>query len=148
MSSAKIIYELRDWINPRKLIPKTLSRNPYAIEFLKANPHLIDWNSLSLNAAAICFLKENKEKINWTYLKFNKNCKEIANINPDDYFYENSYNNDYFIKIINGEMSTEKIDFTFISMNPNAIDFLKNNYNKIDWYGFSENPAIFIQKYE
>lgn len=146
MSLTKKSYELRDWINPKKLISKTLSRNPCAVDFLKTNPHLIDWNSLSLNSAAISYLKENKEMINWTYLKFNKHGKEIINLNTDDSFYENNYNNDYFIKILNGEINADKIDFTLISMNPNAIDFLKNNYTKIDWYGLSENPAIFIQK--
>ena len=140
-------YELRDWINPKKLIPMTLSRNPCAIEFLKKNRHLIDWNSLSLNSAAISFLKENKERINWSYLKFNKNGKELTEINDNQYYYyENIYNDNYFRKINAGEINENEIDFTFISMNPDAIDFLKDNYNKIDWYGFSENPAIFIKK--
>jgi hypothetical protein len=156
MNSSNIIvkYELRDWINPRRLIPMTLSRNPYAIDFLKKNPHLIDWNSLCLNSAAISFLKENRERINWTYLKFNKNGKELYDVNKNsynttyEYYYENIYNDNYFRKIMKGEINPEDIDFSFISTNPNAIDFLKDNYNNIDWYGFSENPAIFIQKYE
>ena len=30
-----------------------------------------------------------------------------------------------------------------LSTNPNAIDLLKNNQDKIDWYSLSSNPSIF-----
>ena len=30
-----------------------------------------------------------------------------------------------------------------LSLNPNAIDLLKNNKSKIDWYYLSSNPSIF-----
>jgi len=137
--------KLREWINPRKLVSSSLSRNPSAIHFLRENPHLIDWNSLSLNSSAISLLKENRDLINLTFLKFNKNGKEIMATMPlNSNYYQNDYDNNYYRKIKEGLIKLEEIDFTLISMNPEAIDFLKDNYNKIDWYGFSENPAIFI----
>ena len=34
------------------------------------------------------------------------------------------------------------------SQNPAAIDILKENLDKINWKGFSQNPAIFEINYE
>ena len=36
-----------------------------------------------------------------------------------------------------------KINWLSLSINPNAIDLLKNNKDKINWEYFSTNPAIF-----
>ena len=33
-----------------------------------------------------------------------------------------------------------KIDWDWLSTNPNAIDLLKTNQNKIDWFWLSKNP--------
>jgi len=40
-------------------------------------------------------------------------------------------------------LDSNKINWAFLSLNPNAIDLLKNNQNKIDWDKFSLNPSIF-----
>jgi hypothetical protein len=37
----------------------------------------------------------------------------------------------------------DKIDWKELSTNPNAIDLLKNNKDKIDWKLLCENPSIF-----
>ena len=37
----------------------------------------------------------------------------------------------------------KKIDWFMLSINPNAIDLLKKNQDKIDWRIISNNPAIF-----
>ena len=36
-----------------------------------------------------------------------------------------------------------KINWAFLSLNPNAMNLLKNNQDKIDRYKFSLNPSIF-----
>ena len=40
-----------------------------------------------------------------------------------------------------------ELDFKYLSKNPNAIDTLKNNKDKICWDAFSKNPAIFTYDY-
>ena len=37
----------------------------------------------------------------------------------------------------------DKIDWKYISTNPNAIHLLQQNIDKINWYNFSKNPNIF-----
>ena len=43
----------------------------------------------------------------------------------------------------------KNIDFGFLSANPNAIDLLKKNIEKIDWYRLSDNPnaSQILEKY-
>ena len=41
-----------------------------------------------------------------------------------------------------------KIDWYYLSRNPNAIHFLEQNLDKIKWYYLSENPPIFKLDYE
>ena len=37
----------------------------------------------------------------------------------------------------------DKINWKLLSTNPNAIDLLKNNKDKINWKLLAENPSIF-----
>ena len=40
-----------------------------------------------------------------------------------------------------------KINWSFLSDNPNAIHLLENNYDKINWHWLSQNPnAIHLLK--
>ena len=41
----------------------------------------------------------------------------------------------------------EKIDWYRLSTNQNAIELLKENPEKIDWYHMSNNPSIFTYDY-
>ena len=41
-----------------------------------------------------------------------------------------------------------KINWTYLSKNPNAIELLKKNKNKINWNYFSRNPNIFTYDYK
>jgi hypothetical protein len=41
-----------------------------------------------------------------------------------------------------------KINWYYLSENPNAIELLKENKNKIDWHFFSKNPNIFTYNYK
>jgi hypothetical protein len=41
-----------------------------------------------------------------------------------------------------------KIDWEYVSLNPNAIEVLKANQDKINWKRFSENSSIFELDYE
>ena len=41
------------------------------------------------------------------------------------------------------EANQDKIDWNELSKNPNAVHLLEANSDKIDWYILSRNPAIF-----
>ena len=42
----------------------------------------------------------------------------------------------------------DKINWWFLSLNPNAIELLKENQDKIDWWYFSQNSNIFTYDYK
>ena len=42
----------------------------------------------------------------------------------------------------------DKIYWPNLSKNPNAIDLLKENQDKINWWNFSKNPNIFTYDYK
>ena len=57
----------------------------------------------------------------------------------------------YFIDEYEIQMSKNNkkiINFNSLSKNPNAIELLKENQNKIDWFMFSQNPSIFTYDYK
>ena len=45
------------------------------------------------------------------------------------------------------EKNQDKIDWVYLSENPNAIPMLEKNPNKIYWFSLSENPSIFKIKF-
>ena len=42
----------------------------------------------------------------------------------------------------------DKINWSSLSENPNAIELLQCNQDKIDWTNFSRNPSIFEVQYD
>ena len=42
----------------------------------------------------------------------------------------------------------EKLEWYLLSENPNAVNLLEKNQDKINWRAFSRNPAIFKIDYE
>jgi len=149
--------------NPRKIDWMILSSNPSAIELLKANPRRINWHSLCKNPNAIDMLEqevnENSYKrisismlatnpraihlllkiykkepqiidYHWTYLAVNPNSIFLFSQALDKYKYDDEkkciLNNPYI--------------WGCLSRNPNAIELLKANPDKINWKKFSENP--------
>ena len=109
----KIKYKLKDWIPKYKLNWDYLHFQNHSIELLKENPTKINWRLLSGNPSAIKLLKT---KIN-----------EENEISEDDY---------------NDLDKSKKIYWPYLSLNPNpeAIELLKANLDKIDWYNLSKNP--------
>jgi hypothetical protein len=49
------------------------------------------------------------------------------------------------IKIDLLEQNQDKINWFFLSENPNAIHLLEQNQDKIHWYRLSGNPSIFYE---
>jgi hypothetical protein len=88
----------------------------------------IDWYELSGNSKAINILKENQDKIVWFYLSKNINQYAI-NLIKKRIEYEKTltrlkYNNLNHI---------DKINWFWLSFNPNVINLLKYNQDKIYW---------------
>ena len=109
--------------------------NPAAIEYIKdvlnRYPDNIEWHLLSLNPNAIELLKANPFKIDWYYLSENPNAIDEENrMSEDDYDNLNEY---------------EKINWVMLSKNPNpeALELLIANRDKIHWDFLNANPSIF-----
>jgi hypothetical protein len=128
-------YGLRSWISKDNLDDWNLSRNPLAIDFLKENPRKIAWGALSMNPNAIELLTANKNKIASYWLSANPNPDAIKLLN-EKYNEEKAMNP---IDLFNLE-KFRKINWEFLSANPNAIELLRENPKKIDWKQLSANP--------
>ena len=97
--------------------------------------HRIDWSFFSLNPNAIDYLSlpENKKRIDYSQLSKNTNSKALELIKAELMQNPNNPN----------------IDWSALSKNPEAIDILDVNRDKIKWYGlcYNTNPkAIQILK--
>jgi hypothetical protein len=153
-------YKLRckvDW--------SALSRNPKAIKLLEEKAieekELKDKNLKSYEKL------DNSQKINWYDLSSNPKAiklleekaieeKELREKNPE--YYKSSY---YNTKIDSKKLSAnpraiqllqqypEYIDLSGLCENPNAVNLIKKNIDKLtkeNWYILSSNPCIFYEK--
>ena len=93
----------------------------------------IDWESLSGNPETVELLEENRDKIVWQNLSNNSNPKAIQLL-KERVEYEKRLKRRYRLKLSN------KIDWTLLSSNPNAIEILAANKKKINWSSLSNNP--------
>jgi len=147
--------------NPKKINWDYLSENKNAIELLKENPKKINWSNLSRNENAIHLLEANPEKIDWKQLSENKNAIDLLKANPEKIYWDQLALNDNPNAIEILEDRLEDINdpeiyylllyisnWNYLSMNENAIDFLKQKEDYIVWIDFSGNPAIFELDYE
>ena len=48
------------------------------------------------------------------------------------------------IELLRKHIDNPRIDWEKISLNPNAIELLRDNPTKIVWYALSSNPSIFV----
>ena len=145
---------LLDWINIEKLDWNMLSQNINAIDLLKVFPNKINWKYLSKNPNAIEILTNNQDKINWKSLSANWNAIRLLRNNKDKIHYARLSSNESAINLIKEKLKKEKqltieeynnldysnkICFDTLSSNPNAIEILKVNKDKIHWTFLSEN---------
>jgi hypothetical protein len=119
----------------------------------------INWGSLSGNRQAFELLEENMDKIVWQNLSNNSNPKAIQLL-KERVEYERRLKRRHRLKLSNKidwtllsrnpnaieilVANKKKINWSSLSRNPNAIDILEANQDKIDWKFFSSNPSIFI----
>jgi hypothetical protein len=159
---AKIGYKLYDWVIEDKLDPISLSKNYYAIDYLKRAPHLINYRSLSANTneKAIELLRkrieEDPNSIDWDKLSKNQSAMQLIEeqLLKDkslsiqrirwDAFLCNP--NPKTITILRNRIEEDpdyypSIPWSSLSSNTSdeAIQFLKENYDNIDWKILSDN---------
>lgn len=130
--------------NPDKINWRNLSENtnPKAIDLLRKNPEKIEWNRLSRNINAIELLRDNPTKVDWNLLHSNQN-PEIVGIllaYPELIDWDNEFPTTTLNDIGFLEQNLDKINWGYLSANPNAIELLKKHPDKIDWESLSENP--------
>jgi hypothetical protein len=136
------------------LTPFGIYQNPnylYIIEkFCIPNSYInIDWNQLSCNPNADYILNNKNNNIYNIYKICSMNNNEI-NVNYDRlnyYIIHNIVSNPIFKNILYSENFKKYISYHYYSVwsdlarNPAAIDLLKENPDKINWFMLSENPA-------
>ena len=95
---------------------------------------VIDWCYLTVNPSAIDILKANPEKIIWSLLGNNTNPLAIDLLRERAVVENNMSKKDY-------KKLEDKIDWDYLSTNPNAIELLKKYPHKINWEMLSANTA-------
>ena len=115
----------------RKKIREELKMKPEDYNNLEENEK-IAWINLSANPEAIALLEKNPDKIDWIYLSSNSSPKAIKLL-KERVEYENGLTTDAY------NLLTNKVRWSFLSNNPNAIKLLEANQGKIVWHGLSNN---------
>lgn len=147
-------YELLHWIDPNKLVWKSLSANENAVNYIFKDQDKIDWVEFSKNESddAIDYLEKNKDKIIWTSLAGNKNKNAIkllktlfkrkllstkSEVKIDKYLIKkNTYPS--IFRHPNDPMYYFSEN---LSKNPNAVELLELVPEIIDWDVFSLNES-------
>jgi hypothetical protein len=150
-------YQLRSWIHIENLKKNQLLKNPNAIEFLKKNRDMIEWNYLSQNPNAIELLRErfteeknmnqselydlpDSKKLDWGHLSANPSAIELLNLNPKEINFNMLSANTNAIELLKDAVDAEE------KLSESELEDLSKRY-KIDWYKLSANPnAIEILK--
>lgn len=110
---------------PHRINACYLSQNPYAVEILKANKHLINKYAVSINKA-ICEIYQPDDPIFTT--------------NSHDFSWRCLSSNIGAIPIL--ERHQDKIIWYELSENTAAIGLIERNLDKVNWDIFIRNPCI------
>lgn len=158
-------YDLRSWIDRRRLDNICLSVNPNAIDFLKLNPKYINYDYLSQNINGSDFFFENPEKVHKVWASKNPGAIDFLKEHPEKIFYrglcanhspeaiemllddidENKHlidwfdlsKNPYAMPILEDPEYFDNINWLMLSMNPSAVKLLEDNISKIPNFAWS-----------
>ena len=126
---------------------EVLSYDENAVNFLEKYPEYINWGYLSLNKNAIPILERNTNKLSICRLIHNPKAYESKIL--VDFIIKKSLRYDCILLsrvkeavLILLEIAPEKIAWSCVSSikDPEIINLLKNNFDKIDWSSLSRNP--------
>ena len=130
------------------LIQPSFSRNTAAVDFLRENPQYIDWPRLSGNSAAIDILMANPDKIDFRGLSLNPAAVDILANYPEmlnrmdvyDWYFLNYNTNPDIINFL--EANPDKINWRILCRHqPDAVQRLRKNMERIDWHELHYNYA-------
>jgi hypothetical protein len=136
---------------PNKLVWSALCKNPKAIEILQKEydnhpkSGKLNWDALCENPEAIKILEAvykantKSKKLNWDILS--GNIKAIPLLTKKKEELDKSY--DKYTMFMPSSDERNNINWDKLSANPSAINFLENNYNKINWNILSGNTNIY-----
>lgn len=161
--------------NPNMVCWEYLSENPVAIEILKKNQSRVEWKNICLNPhpEAMEMIKEHyahylkrwKERggrtpthmvLSWKNLSKNPNAVEFLKENPQNvcgYFQE--YENDWSEGAVSltdeqqyERITLSEIDYSNLSENPSAVEYLKENPHVImnEWLCRNPNGIELLEK--
>ena len=134
------MYTLLPWIDESLLVNIGLCLNPNAINYLIKKPHLMDYNFLSYNKNAYELLMERPDKICERSVSLNTHKKVIDIIkthkNP---YWKYICQNPELIELI--KENPDKIIWDALSRNPAAVSLLKENLDKISWSDLCINTS-------
>ena len=128
----------------------SMSSKPEAMPLLEKYPDRIHWSHLCYNTAAISLLEQNPDKIDWYSLSSNKNAASLFEKYLDkivwcDLTWINvQYNRELAPLYERFPYKVHDFNWSLISSYPLAVPFLEKHKDKINWYAFSTNPAIFV----
>jgi hypothetical protein len=145
-----IPYKLLDWINPYRLDPKYLSRNPHAIQWLETNPDKIYWPELCRNNSsfAMYILEKNPDKIVWGNLSENDNPSAIRMLErkiqstPWYQCYVEWWEDFWLGRYYYYESDLKRIRWFSLSANPGAIHLLEKYPHIIHFEGLCCNSNL------
>lgn len=125
-----------------------INENYYAVDFLQRYPQHIRWEQLAENRNPIAMemIKKNIHELNkkgWLNLCCNPTLEAMEIIENYSEHWDWSYLSANPCAIPFLKNNQDKIDWHYLSFNPapEAIEMLRNNPNKIDWKCLSDNPA-------
>jgi hypothetical protein len=139
-----------EWMN--------LSRNPGAMELLRANPGKVNWEMLSTNpspdAHALLMAQMGRwdaatEGLLWSHLSSNPApwamTMLVSNLEAVDWFALSTNPAPEAIRLL--AANPDKIRWELLSSNAGAMALLEANQEKIVWEELAHNPAIFVLDY-
>ena len=145
--------------NPQHIdwITFSYNNNLNAVSFMlkETNIKNINWTwfSMNTNNDAIKFLSVNLKYINWHTICYNINSNALeiiisklksSSFNKDLLAWDILSLNPAAIDIFLTKKYSNKINWKYISANPNAFDILRNNQDKIDWKMICKNHNPYI----
>ncbi len=146
------IYNKLDYLCDKYLISKkgfintfSLTDNKYVLRLLYENPNEINWINISKNINAINIIDKYIEKIWFSLLCSHENKIDYILEHFEKYDKKEIDKNNDFLRWNECYLLSHRIG---LSENPLALEYLKNNPDKISYLGLYANPNIFEYDYE
>ena len=135
-------WKLKDWIKDTtphseevfKINYESIGYNCRAYYLIECNPTRSEWKYLSQQPDALYLLEKNPDKISWCSFKNYNSSYQMLKRNPQ-HLEKNKkiYSFESAMDFINDKLKNniEDVDWIELSLNPRAINILKENKGKI-----------------